>query len=196
MAQGSAVYRGVVELADSDANRYATLELATSLHPSESRERLALRLLAWLLLYEEGMAFRGGGVSDGEAPDLAVRDADGNILHWIEVGTPTETRLQKAARRTKVTVVTHEGVLRRWQSQHKGRLPGFEGEILVLDEALVRPLAERLSRRFRWQATISGDTLYLEDGSGSLSSPLRRTAAPHRGLLRAAAGAASRPVPG
>ena len=47
----------------------------------------------------------------------------------------------------------------------------------MLDEALVRPLAERLSRRFRWQATISGDTLYLEDGSGSLSSPLRRIAA-------------------
>ena len=125
MAQGSAVYRGEIELADSDANRYATLEPATSLHPSESRERLALRLLACLLLYEKGMAFRGGGVSEGEAPDLAVRDADGNILHWIEVGTPTETRLQKAARRTKVTVVTHEGVLRRWQSQHKGHLPGF-----------------------------------------------------------------------
>ncbi len=174
MAQGSVVYRGEIELADSDTQRYTTLEPATSLHPSESGERLALRLLAWLLLYEEGMAFRSGGVSEGEEPDLAVRDPGGGILHWIEVGTPAEARLQKASRRTKVTVVTHEGLLRRWRSQHKGRLPGFDGEILVLDEALVVPLSEQLARRFRWQATISGDTLYLETGSASLSSPLRR----------------------
>ena len=176
MAQGSAVYRGEIELADSDSQRYATLSLSTSLHPSESRERLALRLLAWLLLNEEGLAFRGGGVSEGEAPDLAVHAADGQILHWIDVGTPAQERLQKAARRARVTVVTRAGLLRRWQSRHRGRLPVFAGEILVLEDELVVPLAEGLGRRFRWQATISGETLYLESGGESFSSPLRRLA--------------------
>lgn len=177
MAQGSAVYRGEIELADSDSHRYETLALSTSLHPSESRERLVLRLLAWLLLNEEGIAFRGGGVSEGEAPDLAVHHPDGSIRHWIEVGTPAEARLQKAARRTRVTVVTRDGLLRRWKSRHRGELPRFEGEILVLDEALVVPLAEQLPRRFRWQATLSGETLYLESDGGSFTSPLRRYAA-------------------
>ncbi len=174
MAQGSQLYRGEIALADSDRECYETLEIATPRHPSESGERLVLRLLAFALLYDEGLGFRPGGVSEGDAPDLAVRDFDSHVRHWIEVGTPAQARLQKAARNARVTVVTHGGLLRRWKSQHKGRLPEFDGGILVLDEALVNHLAGNLPRRFRWQATVSGETLWLEDGQDSLSSPLRR----------------------
>ena len=173
MAQGAHLYRGTIELADSDRNHYAHLTPSTILHPSESKERLALRLLAYALLHAEGLTFRPGGVSEGEAPELARQDDSGRLSHWIEVGTPAAARLQQAARRARVSVVTHEGLLRRWRSQHRGRLPSFEGEILVLEAPLVTTLAETLPRRFHWQATISGGTLYLDADGEALSSTLQ-----------------------
>lgn len=177
MTQGAQLYRGEIELADSDQDRYHSLSLSTPLHPSESLERLVLRLLAHLLLYQPGITFRDGGVSQGEEPDLAVRDATGRISHWIEVGTPAEERLRKANRHTQVSVVTHEGLLVRWQRQHKNQLPVFDGEILILEKEMVSALTEQLARRFRWQATITGGTLYLENSGVSLTSSLRRIAA-------------------
>ena len=175
MAKGSRLYQGKVELADTDRGYYQALEPATALHPSESPERLVLRLLAYVILHEPGLSFRGGGVSQGEEPDLMVRDDSGEITHWIDVGTPTAERLHKAARKgRRLTVVTHEELLERWKRQHGGRLPPFDGSVLLLESALVTELARNLPRRIRWQATISGDTLFLESDEGSLSSPLRR----------------------
>lgn len=173
MARGSRLYQGRVELADTDRGYYQRLEPATALHPSESVDRLVLRLLAYLVLHEPGLTFRGGGVSQGEEPDLAVRDDSGAISHWIDVGTPAAERLRKAARRgRRLTVVTHEELLHRWKRQHGESLPAFDGSILVLQSALVNSLAEELPRRIRWQATISGATLFLEHEGRSLSSTL------------------------
>ena len=141
MAQGSQVYHVEIQLADADRGRYADLQFSTPQHPSETVERLILRLLAYALLYQEGMDFRKGGVSQGEEPDLSVHDLTGQLQHWIEIGTPAEERLLKAGRHTpKVTVFTHDGLLRRWKSQHGGRLPAFNGRILCLQADLVENL--------------------------------------------------------
>ncbi|WP_457675893.1 YaeQ family protein [Thiolapillus sp.] len=173
MAQGSQVHHVEIQLSDTDSNHYATLQFSTPRHPSETSERLVLRLLAYALLHEEGMDFRKGGVSQGEDPDLSVHDLTGALRHWIEIGTPTEERLQKAARHTpRVTVVTHDGLLRRWQAQHGGRLPDFDGEILCLEAGLVESLARSLPRRLQWQMTISGGMLYLDAEEQSLTSSL------------------------
>lgn len=173
MAQGSRLYHGRIQLSDSDQQRYETLEFSTPQHPSETAERLVLRLLAYALLYEPGLAFRKGGLSEGNAPDLAVRDETDRILHWIDVGTPALERLTKAARHMpRVSVVTHDGLLLRWKRQHGNQLPDFQGSILSLETVLVTALAESLPRRFDWQATISGGMLYLDSADLSLSSAL------------------------
>ncbi|WP_457666369.1 YaeQ family protein [Thiolapillus sp.] len=173
MAQGSQLYHGRIQLSDTDNQRYENLEFSTPQHPSEKAERLILRILAYTLLYEPGMAFRKGGLSEGDAPDVAVRDMDDRILHWIDVGTPALERLQKAARHTpRVSVVTHNGLLLRWKRQHGDRLPEFSGQILSLDGELIEVLARSLPRRFEWQATVSGDVLYLDSKDFSLSSSM------------------------
>ena len=171
------LYRGTVTLADCDRDHHAVVEPATLHHPSETTERLVLRLLAWVLLHQPGLAARPGRVSEGEAPELAVQDPDGRIIHWIEVGTPDEKRLRKAAGRSDaVTVVTHEALLGRWRRRLGGRDPAFGGELLVVETPLVEALARSLPRTFRWQATISGETLYLDDGATTHTSALRRLA--------------------
>ena len=171
------LYRGTVTLADCDRDHHAVFEAATARHPSETMERLVLRLLAWVLLHQPGLAARPGGVSEGEAPELAVRDFQERIVHWIEVGTPDEARLRKAAARADaVTVVTHEALLERWRRRLGGRDPAFGGGLLILETPLVNALAESLPRSFRWQATISGETLYLDDGTLTHTSALHRLA--------------------
>jgi uncharacterized protein YaeQ len=171
MAQGSQIYHVDIQLADTDNGKYADLQFSTPQHPSETAERLVLRLLAFALLYQEGLNFRKGGVSQGEDPDLSVRDLTGQLQHWIEIGTPAEERLQKAARHTpRVTVFTHDGLLRRWKSQHGGQLPVFDGGILCLQADLVENLQQELPRRIQWQLTISGGMLYLDTGHGHFSS--------------------------
>ncbi|HDK38627.1 MAG TPA: hypothetical protein ENG92_06390 [Thiolapillus brandeum] len=173
MARGSQLYHGRIQLSDTDQQRYEMLQFSTSQHPSEKPERLVLRLLAYALLYEPGLDFRKGGLSHGDAPDLAIQDDADRILHWIDVGTPAVERLQKAARHTpKVSVVTHDGMLLRWKRQHGNRLPDFQGSILSLDDELVMTLAQSLPRRFDWQMTVSGGMLYLDSTELSLSSEL------------------------
>ncbi len=175
MAQGSLLYHGRIQLSDTDRPCYETLVLSTPQHPSEKPERLVLRLLAYALLYEPGLAFRKGGLSRGDAPDLAVQDQSGHILHWIDVGTPALNRLQKAARHiSRVSVVTHDGLLLRWKRQHGNKLPDFTGQVISLSRELVEPLARSLPRRFEWQLTISGSILYLDTTDLSLSSPIER----------------------
>ncbi len=173
MAQGSQVHHVEIQLADADRERYLNLKISTPRHPSETTERLILRLLAFALLHEEGMEFRSGGVSQGDAPDLSVRALTGELRHWIDTGTPTEQRLRKAAKHIpEVTVLTHDGLLRRWQSQHGGKLPAFDGRILCLEADLVENLSPSPPRRIRWQMTVTGGTLYLDTGEQTLSSRL------------------------
>lgn len=173
MAQGSQLYHARILLSDTDRQRYETLEFSTPQHPSEKPERLVLRILAYALLHEPGLEFRKGGLSQGDAPDLAVRDETDRIQHWIDVGMPTLDRLKKAARHTpRVSVFTHAGRLQRWQRQHGNGLPQFQGQILSVSEELVDTLAHSLPRRFEWQLTVSGGVLYLDAGALSLSSPI------------------------
>ncbi len=173
MAQGSQVYHVQINVADTDDGQYADLRFSAPQHPSETSERLVLRLLAYALLHEEGMDFRKGGVSQGEEPDLSVHDLAGQLQHWIEIGTPAEERLRKAARHTpRVTAVTHDGLLRRWQSQHGGKLPAFDGMILCVQQDLVENLQQALPRRIQWQMTISGGMLYLDTGDSHYSSSI------------------------
>jgi len=172
MNRGGRLFRAKIRLADTDRHRYATRDTDLAQHLSETDERVILRLLAYLLFHQDRLAFRGGGVSEGDAPDLAATDATGRLVHWIDVGTPDEVRLRRAARRCRVSVLTHTGLLSRWKRRHKGRLPLFEGELLALEASLIDTLTDHLPRRLEWQATLTGEVLYLDTGERVLSSPL------------------------
>src|SRR5688572_705347 len=108
MALNATIYNFDVELADTDRQVYQTLALRVARHPSESEEYLVARLLAYLLEYTEGIEF-SRGVSDPDAPAIAVRDLTGAIRTWIDVGTPDAARLHKASKAAdRVAVYIHK----------------------------------------------------------------------------------------
>src|SRR6188768_4259594 len=94
-----------ISLADSDREIYELLELRVAQHPSESERYLIARVVARALEHAGGLEFSKGGVSDDEEPALVQRDLRGDLVAWIEIGSPTPDRLHKATKLAPRVVV-------------------------------------------------------------------------------------------
>ena len=96
MALKPTIYKFDIDLSDIDEGRYENLNLTVAQHPSETLERMMVRLLAYCLNLSEGLEFTTG-LSNTEEPDLLQRSLDGITLKWIEVGEPSAERIRKAS---------------------------------------------------------------------------------------------------
>lgn len=108
MALQATPYRFAVQLAHVDRNLYTDLDVKLARHPSETERSLLLRLVAFCLLHDEGIAFSKGGLSSPDEPALSVRALDGTLTTWIDIGSPSAERLHKAAKAApRVVLFTH-----------------------------------------------------------------------------------------
>ena len=155
MALKPTIYKAQVELADSDRNCFESLSLTLALHPSETLERMAARLLAYCLNYDRGLSFTKG-ISTAEEPDLWQHTDSGEIEHWIEVGQPEEPRLRKANGKTKLLSVYAFGKSAEtwWRLNGPGisALPGIEVWQINWDEILA--MAALLDRTAKLSVSI------------------------------------------
>lgn len=167
-----------VRVALSDVERGVSLEetVITARHPSETAEHLMLRVLAYCLLYREGLVF-GPGLCDGEASDLEARDAAGRVTLWVECGAVEATKLRRIVQQhaeAEVHVILCDERRRRELLDGIAALPhGIKDRRRVtlwrIDPVLVAALARNEARRQRWSLTVVGGHLYLDihgDGSG------------------------------
>ena len=175
MALGATIYHFEVRLADVDRAVYETLSLKLARHPSESDEHLVARVLAYCLEHTQGIAFSKGGLSDPDAPPIAVRDLTGTLLSWIDVGLPDAARLHKAGKAApRVAVYAHRDpapLLRALEGARVHR--AAELEIYAFDRRQIAGLAQRLERRMQWDLSVSGGTIYAGLGAETLEGELR-----------------------
>ena len=108
MALNSTTYKIELSISDMDRGHYATHTLTLARHPSETDERLMVRLLVFALRADERLQF-GKGISSDDEPDLWRKDLTGEILQWIELGQPDEQRIRKACGRARQVVVVNYG---------------------------------------------------------------------------------------
>lgn len=104
MALKATVFKADLSVADIDRGVYADHALTLARHPSETDERLMVRLLAFALHADERLAF-GRGLSAEDEPDLALSDLSGEIVEWIDVGLPDEREVRKACGRARSVFV-------------------------------------------------------------------------------------------
>ncbi len=104
MALKATIYKADLQLADMDRNLYENYALTLARHPSETDERLMVRLLAFALHANDQLVF-GKGLSSDDEPDLWCKDLTGAIETWIDVGLPDERRVRRAAGRARQVVV-------------------------------------------------------------------------------------------
>jgi uncharacterized protein YaeQ len=176
MALSATIYNFEVRLADADRNVYETIALRVARHPSETPEYLLMRVLAYCLEFSAGLGFSSGGLSDHDAPALAVRDLTGAMRRWIEVGTPEAARLHKASKATPhVAVYAHrdvEGWLAKLRGEKIHRAESIE--VFAMDRDLLAALAARLERRMAFDLSIAERHLYLTVAGETLSGVIER----------------------
>ncbi len=179
MALAPTLYDFDVALAHVDAGVETRLSFKAARHPSESLDRLWLRVLAWCWKWQEGIAF-GPGLSDPDAPDLVARDLTGDEVLWMRVGKPAPDRIPREADRhprARVAVLLDsperlEAFVAAAREQGLARLSRVE--LAAVDAAFLASLAEVDERRVRFELTIVGDHLYLGRSGRTLESPLHR----------------------
>jgi uncharacterized protein YaeQ len=108
MSPKSTVYKVELQVSDMDRNYYQTHGLTLALHPSETNERMMVRLLAFGLNAHPALTF-GRGLSSEDEPDLWRRGDTSEIEQWIEVGQPDEQRLRRACGRARQVLVYNYG---------------------------------------------------------------------------------------
>jgi uncharacterized protein YaeQ len=124
VAQKAAVHKAELEVVDMDRHHYHTYRLTAARHPSETQDRLMVRLLAFALNAHERLEF-GRGISEAEEPDLWIRDLAGAVVLWIELGHPEERVLARAlGRSARVVVYTYSPRPSLWWDPLAGRFGG------------------------------------------------------------------------
>ena len=118
MALKATIFKASVQISDTDRNYYQNHALTLARHPSETDERMMMRLLAFALHAHESLIF-GKGLSSDDEPDLWRKDLTGAIELWIDVGQPDEKRLRKASgRASEVVVYSYGGSgMQMWHGQ-------------------------------------------------------------------------------
>lgn len=96
MAEKPTIHKLNLTLSDMDRNVYGDYNLTIALHPSETIERMMVRILAFCYRAAENLSF-ARGLSAADDPELWLKHDDGRILEWIEVGQPALDRLKKAS---------------------------------------------------------------------------------------------------
>lgn len=95
MALKATIYKAVVNVADLDRNQFLDAALTLARHPSETQERMMLRLLAWIKYADERLQFTRG-LSAEDEPEAWLRNDHLGIDLWVELGLPDERRIKKA----------------------------------------------------------------------------------------------------
>ena len=111
MALRATIHKADIHVADSDRHYYGSHSLTIAKHPSETEERMMVRLIAFALQANEDLVFTKG-LSDTDEPDLWIKDLTDAIKLWIEIGQPDERRILKACGRSDKSLCIAMGVKR------------------------------------------------------------------------------------
>jgi uncharacterized protein YaeQ len=168
MAIKSTIYKVELQVSDMDRNYYQQHNLTIAKHPSETDERVMVRLISFAMYANESLIF-GKGLSDEEEPDLWQKDLTGAIELWMDVGLPTEKDIRKAAGRAKqVVVVLYGGRVTDmwWAANSKALLKTNNLTVINLPET--KELANIASRSFNISCTIQDGHIMVGHDGGSL----------------------------
>lgn len=175
MALKSTIVKAELSVADVDRGYYRDHALTIAQHPSETDERLMVRLLAFALHADPALAF-GRGLSTDDEPDLWRRDYTGAIEQWIEVGLPDERVVRKACGRAReVHVLAYGGrAAALWWEAVRDRLERQDGlGVSEIPLEASRALAQLAGRTMRLQVTRQEGHIYVTDGTNTVPVELQ-----------------------
>ena len=165
MALKATIFKAELQIADMDRHYYGSHPLTIAQHPSETDERMMVRVLAFALYADERLAFTKG-ISIDDEPDLWLKSLSDEIELWIELGQPDEKRLRKAAGRARqVVIITYNSRSAAvWRNQMQEALAKLDNvTVRALSNDTVEALGKLAQKTMNLQCTIQDGEVSLGD---------------------------------
>ena len=175
MAQKATIYKVELSISDMDRHYYETHKLTVAKHPSETDERLMVRLLAFALNASEQLEFSRGLSTDDE-PDLWEKSLSGETELWVTLGLPSEKIVRQSCGKAKGVIIYSYGgrTAEVWWDKIKNSTTRIENlKVINLAEAETSKLAQQANRSMKLQINIQeGDLMVSVDDSIVYVTPI------------------------
>lgn len=165
MAQKATIYKVELSVSDMDRHYYETHKLTAAKHPSETDERMMVRLLAFALNANEQLELTKGLSTDDE-PDIWQKSLSGELDLWVALGLPSEKIIRQSCGKAKEVIVYSYGrTADVWWDKIKNSTTRFENlQVVNFSENETRELAELANRSMKLQVNIQdGDVMVSVD---------------------------------
>ncbi|MDE0841394.1 MAG: YaeQ family protein [Porticoccaceae bacterium] len=176
MAINSRVCKADLNITDMDRGYYVQHQLTVAQHPSETDQRLMLRLLAYALHANDTLQF-GGGLSTDDEPDLWEKNLHGNVALWIDLGTPSEKRIRKACSQSQAVslYVYGDSAVDQWWQQIRRQVQRFDHlSIWQVPDSASISMADSAARSMGIQVTIQDAEISWYSEQSSIDFCCRR----------------------
>ncbi len=171
MALKSTVFKAALQIADMDRGLYADHALTVARHPSETDERLMMKLLAFALNVpaddHDGALQFARGMSDTDEPDLWQLSLAGVLRHWVEVGQPADERriVRACGRAERVTLYAYSAAVPIWWAAIAGKLARLSNlQVWQVPAAEAQALAALAARSMQLQVTVQEGQIWVGNG--------------------------------
>jgi uncharacterized protein YaeQ len=165
MALKSTIFKASLQVSDLDRHYYQDHALTIARHPSETDERMMVRVLAFARHASEALQF-GKGLSAEDEADLSESDLTGAMQLWIEVGLPEEKQLRRACgRATQVVVYAYGGnAADLWWKKNQTDLERIRNlTVINVPFESSRALAALAQRNMDLRCTLQEGHIWLSD---------------------------------
>jgi uncharacterized protein YaeQ len=174
MAIKATIYKATLQIADMDRGLYATHQLTLARNPSETDERMMVRLLAFALHVppddHDGALVLARGMADAEEPDLWQHSLAGELRQWIEVGQPDERRLVRAGGRAdRVVLYVYSNAAAIWWAGVQAKVARLSNlAVWQLPAAQSQALAALAARSMQLQVTVQEGQIWVGNADDSV----------------------------
>jgi uncharacterized protein YaeQ len=174
MALKATIFKAQLDVSDMDRNYYGSHALTIARHPSETDERMMVRVLAYALNASETLQF-SRGISADDEPDIWDRDLTGAILRWIEIGQPDGKRVRKACGKADSVAVYTFGAQasQPWWQQWASDFAKLRNvSVYRVPTEHVRALARLADRTMQIACTIQDGNIWVSSGETTIELAL------------------------
>ncbi|TDU70972.1 uncharacterized protein YaeQ [Prosthecobacter fusiformis] len=178
MALKATIHKASLNISDIDRNLYSDHNLTLARHPSETDERMMIRLLAFALNAppnnDQGLLEFGKDMWEPDEPCLVQKDLTGLLVHVIEVGQPDEKRITRlCSRAARVSVYSFSSSTATWWSGIAGKLTRLRNlTVWQVPAEQSQQLAAMCKRSMSLQLTLQDGALWVGDGTDSVEITL------------------------
>lgn len=176
MAQNATIYKVELSVSDMDRHYYETHKLTVAKHPSETDERLMVRIVAFALNAHENLQMTKG-ISTDDEPEIWQKSLSGQLEVWVALGLPSEKVMRQSCSKAKKVIVYPYGgkTAEMWWNKIKNSTIRFDNlQVMNFSEEDTGELAKLANRTMKLQISIQdGDVMVCADDRIVYLTPLK-----------------------